>query len=268
MHTAENLNVAYVPMKVVAGTAEFVDDEHLDAEKMMAALKAYKGKTSSACPSVHEWMDAFGGADWVFGVSITSALSGCYNSGAIAAEEYCSAHPEAKVFLLDSLSTGPEMQLILEKYQELIDGGLAFGEICEAIRAYHAHTHLVFSLESLDNLAKNGRVSPVAAKAIGILGLRIVGRASAEGTLEPIHKCRGEKKALSQLLRSMEEAGFRGGKVRISHSYNPDAAAALETMLHSEYPGCDVAVTCNRGLCCYYAEEGGLIVGFEDAHGQ
>lgn len=268
IHTKKGLDVAYVPMKVVAGATEFVDDENLDVPGMLAALKAYPGKSSSACPSVHEWMDAFGGADWVFGASITSTLSGCYNAGLIAAQEYKDAHPGAKVFLLDTLSTGPEMQLILEKYQELIDAGLTFAAICDAAREYHSHTHLIFSLESLDNFMKNGRISPVVAKAVGILGLRIVGKASEKGTLEPMHKCRGEKKALIQIINSMRAEGFRGGKVRISHSYNPGAAEALAAMLRSEYPGIDVTITCNRGLCCYYAEEGGIIVGFEDLEKQ
>lgn len=267
-HTKENMDVTYVPLKLLVGENEFVDDANLDVPEMLATMKAYKGKTSSACPSVHEWMDAFDGADCVFGVSITSALSGCYNSGIIAAEEYTSAHPGAKVFLLDSLSAGPELQLILEKYHELIEEGLDFESICQAIREYHSRTHLLFSLASLDNFVKNGRVSPVVAKAVGMLGLRIVGQASAEGTLEPMHKCRGEKKALVQIVKSMKEAGFCGGKVRISHSYNPEAAEALAATLRAEYPECDIALSYNRGLCCYYAEEGGVIVSFEGQSAQ
>lgn len=262
-HTLKEMDVAYAPLKIAVGDTEFVDDANLDVQEMLDALKAYKGKTSSACPSVHEWMDAFGGADYVLGVSITSALSGCYNSGLVAAEQYMEAHPGAKVFFLDSLSTGPEMQLILEKYHELVSGGMQFEQICEVIKEYSARTHLVFSLESLDNFAKNGRINPVIAKAVGIFGIRIVGRASDEGTLEPTYKCRGEKKALVQIVKSMKELGFSGGKARITHSCNPGAAQELEEMLREEYPGIDLTISCNRGLCCYYAEEGGVLVGFE-----
>ena len=155
------------------------------------------------------------------------------------------------------------MQLILEKYAELIRASKSFDEICKEIRAYLARTHLIFSLESLDNFAKNGRVSPIVAKAVGVLGLRIVGKASDEGTLEPMHKCRGEKRALGQLLETMTELGYRGGKVRIAHSYNEDAATAFADMIRTHFPECDLSIIRNRGLCCYYAEEGGVLVGFE-----
>ena len=252
-----------VPLKIVVGDEEYTDNANLAIGDMLKALKEYKGKTSTACPGVQEWINAFGNADVVFGVAITSGLSGCYNAAKIAAEEYMEANPGAKVFMLDSLSTGPEMELILEKYQELIAAGKSFEEIRDEVKEYSQNTHLMFSLETLSNFAKNGRVSPAVAAAVGLLGIRVVGRASDEGTLEPMHKCRGEKKALQQILTTMKELGYAGGKVRIAHSYNPEAAEKLRDLIYSEFPESDIAIRFNRGLCCYYAEEGGILIGFE-----
>ena len=257
-------DISYVPLKIVTQNKEYIDTEDLNVPEMLKELQEYKGKSGTACPGVTEWLDAFGDADIVLGVSLTSNLSGCYNAAIIAAEEYMQAKPGAKVFILDSLTTGPELQLILEKYQELIDRQMAFEDICREINEYLTHTHLIFSLASVDNFAKNGRVNPMIAKAVGLLGLRIVGRASAEGTLEPMHKCRGEKKALQTLMTTMNELGYRGGKVRLSHSYNPAAADAFADMIRASYPNSDITICCNRGLCCYYAEEGSLLIGFED----
>ncbi|MBO5460881.1 MAG: DegV family protein [Ruminococcus sp.] len=251
-----------VPLKIVAGDKEYVDDASLDALNMMKEMKEYKGKSGTACPGVGEWMEAFDNADEVYGVAITSQLSGCYNASQVATEHYLDENPNAKVFILDSLSTGPEMHLILEKYKELLEAGKNFEEICEEIKEYHKHTNLMFSLESLNNLARNGRVSTVVAAAVGMLGIRIVGRAE-NGQLEPMHKCRGEKKALQQIFKSMKELGYNGGKVRISHSYNENAANKLAEMIRESYPGCDISIGLNGGLCCFYAEEGGVLVGFE-----
>lgn len=263
-YSFDGVDFATVPLKILAGEKEYIDDETLDVKTMLKELRDYKGKSSTACPSVGDWLQAFGDADIVYGVAITSNLSGCYNAGMIAAEEYMTSHPNAKVFILDSLSTGPEMELILEKYRELITAGKGFEEICTEIKAYHTRTHLMFSLESLTNLARNGRISSVVAAAVGLLGIRVVGRASDEGTLEPMHKCRGEKKALQQILATMKELGYKGGKVRISHSFNEGAANKLMQMLQEEYKNCDVRICLNTGLCCFYAEEGGLIIGFEE----
>lgn len=252
-----------VPLKILVGDREFTDNEALDVPEMFKALKAYKGKTSTSCPSVQDWMSAFEDADVVFGTAITSGLSGCYNAAKIAAEEYMEAKPGAKVFILDSLSAGPELELFMEKYQELIDAGKSFEEIREEIQAYASRTHLAFSLASLDNFAKNGRVSPAVAAAVGLLGIRIVGKASDEGTLEPMHKCRGEKKALQQVLTNMKEMGYAGGKVRIAHSYNEEGAQKLAELISAQFPGGDIGIRLNRGLCGYYAEEGGILIGFE-----
>lgn len=257
------LEVGIAPLKISVEDQEFTDDGKLEIGKLLDAMEGSRGKVHTACPSVHDWLDAFGEADWVFAVAITSSLSGSFNSGRLAAEEYRGRRPGAKVFVMDSLSTGPEMQLLLEKFRDLSDAGSDFEEIVREIRTYHQTTHLLFSLESLDNLAKNGRVSPLVAKAAGLLGIRVIGRASEEGTLEPLHKARGEKKALRQIQASMEAMGYRGGKVRISHTENPAAAQTLKRNLLEDYPQADITVSPNIGLCACYSERGGVMVGFE-----
>ena len=168
------------------------------------------------------------------------------------------------MFILDSLSTGPEQELLLERCDQMISDNTPFNAVCDGIKEYLKHIHLVFSLKSVDNFIKNGRVNPLLGRALGLLGLQVVGKASNQGTLEPMHKCRGEKKALTQLLKSMKNLGYQGGKVRISHSYNPEAANRLAEMIYKEFPDADISITCNRGLCCYYAEEGSVLAGFED----
>ena len=115
----------------------------------------------------------------------------------------------------------------------------------------------------MKNLANNGRVSRLVAKAAGILGIRAVGKASDVGTLEPLHKCRGEKSALKTLYKTMKELGFTGGKVRISHCLNPNAADMVVGMIRADFPDADVVADCAKGLVCYYAEKGGMLIGFE-----
>lgn len=181
-----------------------------------------------------------------------------------AAAVYTEQHPGRKVCCLDTLSTGPEMVLIAEKLRELIAAGLDFDTIREKIRAYMEKTHLLFFLERVDNLAKNGRVSPLIAKAVGFLGIRIVGKASDQGTLQQLHKCRGENKGVEALLGEMEKLGFRGGKVRIAHVCASALSQRLSALVSDRWPGSDVMVTPAGGLCSFYAERGGVLVGFEE----
>ena len=263
MEHLDSVDFVSVPLTIQVGDKSYVDNAALDVPDMMRNLREYKGKTSTACPSVGDWYDAFGDADIVVGTSITSGLSGCFNSARLAAKEFVRDNPDKKVFILDSLSTGPEMQLIIEKYAEYIRAGFSFDQIRGSIMSYAKKTRLIFSLERLENFAKNGRVSPAVAKVVGLLGIRVVGKASNEGTLEPTYKVRGERKALSKLLEYMQELGFQGGKVRISHSYNEHGVQSLAGLIREAFPLCDIQIRLNRGLCCYYGEEGGVLVGFE-----
>ncbi len=263
MTALEAIPFEVVPMKIRTDKKEYIDDETLDTAIMVEELSKYKGKSGTACPSIGEWLDAFGDHDIVFGITITSQLSGSYNSAMDAKHLFEENHPDKKIHIFDSRSTGGEQDLIIEKMKELILAGKSFEEIVDEINEYKKHTHLLFSLESLKNLANNGRVSPVVAAMAGILGIRLVGKASDEGTLEPMHKCRGEKKALETILSCMGDNGYSSGKVVISHSLNPSAASALKDMILAKYPSADIVIRPHSGLDCFYSEKGGLIVGYE-----
>ena len=117
--------------------------------------------------------------------------------------------------------------------------------------------------KNFDNFAKNGRINPILAKGIGILGIKIVGNASEEGTLNPMDKCRGYKRAFKCLISHMKECGYAGGRVIISHTNNPDGAAEINEMIKTELGYNDAPIMENRGLCSYYAEPGSVLIGFE-----
>ncbi len=254
---------ASVPLKIVTNSREYVDDANLDIASMLGELEDYKGRSGTSCPNVGEWLDAFDDAEAVFAITITSNLSGSYNAACQAKVDYEDTYPGRKVCCLDSLSTGGEMVLIAQKLVELLENGLSFEEVEVAIREYMAHTHLLFMLECMDNLAKNGRVSPLVAKACGLLGIRVAGCASDVGTLQPDHKCRGTTKALEAMIKDMLEKGYKGGKVIIDHVFNEAAAQDLKAKILEHFPQASVKVGACGGLCSFYAERGGLMVGFE-----
>lgn len=259
----EGVDFASAPFRIMLEGREFVDDAELDVPELLREMDGFKGNTSTACPGIGNWLEAFGDADIVLGAALTSKISGGYDAAKIAAQEYMEEKPGRKVFIVDSKTTGPELELIVEKLGELAQSGDDFETICEKIVEYQKHSHLYFSLENLANFVRNGRVNPALAKIVGMLGIRIVGKASEEGELEPLYKRRGEDKAIKQLFDAMLEAGYQGGKVRIRHTVNEKAALQLADMIRRQFPGCDLKIAENRGLCCYYAETGALLLGFE-----
>ena len=263
MTALDHVPFGLAPLKIIAGEKEFVDDEKLDVAEMVAWFDTYKGRSQTSCPNPGDWLEAFQDAREVFCVTITSGLSGSYNSACAAKEMYEAENPDRRVFVIDSLSAGPELRLIIEKLQEYIKEDLPFEEVCQKIKAYQETTGLVFMLESLKNFAANGRVSPAVAKIAGVLGIRVVGKASAKGTLEPTNKCRGQQKSLEALAENMIGAGLQKGIVRIAHCQNEGAAKSLKEALLARCPQADIQIHTLRGLCSYYAEKGGLLIGFE-----
>ncbi|MDO5392891.1 MAG: DegV family protein [Eubacteriales bacterium] len=252
-----------VPLKIITGDYEFVDDGSGDPKELLQMLHASHSSSSSACPAPQEWADAFEKADYTLAFSLTGGLSGSFNSALTAKHMVEEDHPEKKIFILDTLSAGPEISLLVYKANELIHQGLEFEEICSQITEYHEHTHLMFILSNLDTLVKNGRVSKVVAAMVGMMKIRLVGVASEQGTLEVVDKCRGFKKAVTQVLASLANAGFRGGRLLIAHSSNEKEATVLANAIHVSFPEAHISMMETSGLCSYYAEEGGILIGFE-----
>ena len=259
----EGAEFSNVPLKILAGDREFVDDATNDVEEMVDYMSTYVGKSSTACPSAGEYLEAFGDAEEVYCVTITSGLSGSYNSAAIAAREYKERHPNRRIHVFDSLTAGPEMTLVAEKIKELVQQKLPFDKIVSLVEEYNLKTQLVFSLESLHNLAQNGRVPVAVAKLAGILSLRLVGKASDEGTLQPTGKARGDQKVPGELLKQLLSLGYKGGRVRIHHCCNLPSAQRLKQAIQDKFPKASIIIQKTNALCSFYAEKGGLLVGFE-----
>ena len=124
LYALKGVDFACVPLKIITDDAEYLDDGTLDAVGMARTLRTYKGKTSTSCPNVSDWLAAYEGADEVYAITFTGTLSGSYNAAQLAAEEYQQENPGKRVFVLDSLSTGPEQYLLAEHLQSEIEKSL------------------------------------------------------------------------------------------------------------------------------------------------
>ena len=264
LRSLDGVDFASAPLKIITDNKEYVDDENLDVVGMLSDLKQYKGRSRSSCPSTGEFHEAFGEAENIFCITITSNLSGSCNAASTAAKQYKEEHPERNIHVIDSLSTGPENALVIEKLRELILAGKDFETIKTEISDYNLnHTRLLFALESMHNLANNGRISHIKAKMADLFGIRAIGRASDVGTLEMICKSRGPLNAANDIITNMIGDGYKGGRVKIHHANNLPAAELVKTKLLETFPGVKVEIGMTGGLCSFYAEQGGLLVGFE-----
>lgn len=258
------LSFAIVPLKIRVGVEEFIDDCRLDLPGLKKALAGFDGPTSSACPSPEEWAREFEEANCSIAVTMTSALSGTFNSAVVGRRMALERDPGKKILVLDTKSAGGQMVLLIWRIRELIAQGLSFEEVAREAVAYNRTLRLLFTLSTFDNLVKNGRMNKLVGIVASKLGIRIVAEASREGKIEVLYKIRGQSRALEALVQEMkrQKPEPSPGGIVISHCGNPLGAKYLREEIEKAYPGAAVTVMETRGLTSYYAEETGILVGY------
>lgn len=260
---SKELQFERVPLTLQIGTEIFRDDDGLDIDNMMATMYQSSKAATSSCPSPDAFLQAYKGVDNVIAVTITGTLSGSHNSARLAKNDLLEDYPNANIHVIDSLSASGEVDLIVLELERLINLGLSFEEVVEQITAYQEKTRLIFVLAKVDNLVKNGRLNKLVGKVVGLLNIQMVGQASQEGTLELLQKARGQKKAVSALVEEIQKAGYKGGKVYIAHANNPKICEQISEKIKAIYPDAVIQTGRTSGLCSFYAEDEGILMGYE-----
>lgn len=208
-------------------------------------------------------MKAFEGADNIVVITITGPLSGSYNSAEIAKKIDLEEHPDTKIHVIDSLSAGGVVDFFARKLNQLIAEGLDFEQVVNAITSYQSKTKLLFVLAKVYNLVKNGRLSKLIGTVVGLLNIRMVGEASKTGTLDLLQKARGQKKATKAAFDEPIKAGYAGGYITIAHCNNDKFIEQFSELIREKFAHASIEVLLTSGPCIFYAEEGGLLMGYE-----
>lgn len=270
---APNCIYAFAPLTLHVGGEEYPDDSDLDVGKLNERVRAEATASSSACPSAGEWADLFRLADNVIVVTLSSNLSGSYDSAQmgrnLVMDEYAREHSGQimgkNIYILDSRAAGAKLEImvrLIDRYLTMHPDAM-FDEVVSYAKRLESNSQVQFSLRSFDNLVKNGRMPKLVGALASGLSIRMLGTASEQGTIKVIAPTRGDKKTIKKILDVMRSDGYRGGMTYIDHVDNAEGAEELARAIVSEWPQAEVEILPCRGLCSYYAEETGLIIGYE-----
>ena len=134
-----------VPLILMIGDEEIVDDGTLDQLEIVKKIAAAPKCPKTACPSPEAYMKAFDcGAEHVYGVTISGALSGSYQSAMIAREMYLEKYPGAKIHVFNSRSTSVAETIIVLKIREMEEAGVPFEEIVRTLDEYCVKKNTLF----------------------------------------------------------------------------------------------------------------------------
>lgn len=251
------------PLKITIGDESFIDDATLDREKLITAITKNKGASASSCPAPFDWLDQFEKADNIIAITISSELSGSYNSAIVAKDMLLEKYPDRKIHVINSRSVAGTMVLIAKKTNELIAQGLGFEEIVNELDQYSHTMQLIFCLENYGTLIKNGRMHPLVGAVATALKIKAIAIKSPKGDIQVVSKQRGEQNTYRYMVNYIKEKkSLKNQSVYINHCNNPEGAHIIKNFLNEMCDCIDVTVIETRALCSYYASVGGIIVSY------
>lgn len=254
-------NIHLVPLSIQIEDVTIVDDESFDQIDFLEKMAESKQCPKSSCPSPEIFMENFEGVDDVYVITLSSKLSGSYNSAELAKKLYLEDHPNKNIEVIDSKSASIGQTLILMKIQELIAEGKKFAEIVPMIHEFRDSVQTKFVLESLDTLRKNGRLTNLTAVICSALNIKPI-MGSDDGEIIKLDQARGVERALLKMIKFIEE-DVKGAKDRIlgiAHCNNFERAIYVKEEILKRVPFAKCFIANTAGISSLYANEGGIIV--------
>lgn len=251
-----------VPLTLNVGGEMIIDDETFDQESFIKKVAACPECPKSACPSPERYMKAYDcDADHIYAVTLSSELSGSYNSAVLGKNLLLEEYPEKKVYVFNSRSASVGETLIGMKIQECEENGLSFEETIEAVEAYIESQNTFFVLDDLETLRKNGRLSKVKSLVASALKIKPVMGSTPEGTICQLDQARGINKALVKMSQNIvvKAENSQDKVLAISHCNCRERAELLKNALLEKISVKDVVILDTAGVSTMYANNGGVI---------
>lgn len=259
----ETENLDRVPFRILIDNEEIVD-ENLDINKLIEKMKSTKQQIKTACAPPEDFINKLKEEASNFIVTISSQLSGSYNSAMVAVETFKERFPGSFVHVFDSKTAAAGETLVAMKVKQLLEENFNSSEIIEQTNKYITKLRTLFVLDSLDNLAKNGRITNFKAILANIMHIVPIMGEDGEGRIELKEQVRGKKKATARLIDMIAEynVDFENTILGITHVNCLEKAEKLRDEIKARYPFKDVKIFKSSGLSTVYADDGGIVIAF------
>lgn len=253
-----------VALELEIDGVRIIDDETFDQADFLKRVKESPKSPKSSCPSPEQYMSSYEGEEeHVYVVTLSSLLSGSYNSAVLGANLYRDEHEDGKkIHVFNSKSASVGETIVGIKIMELEEQGCSFEEVVEQVEAYIESVNTFFVLETLETLRKAGRLSNLKALVANTLNIKPVMGATEEGTIKQLSQARGVKKALVKMVDEIISATKDCEKkvLAISHCNCPERAQFVKEALEKVANFKKIIILNTAGISSMYANDGGVIV--------
>lgn len=253
-----------VPLTLTVGGYDIIDDASFDQKDFLKRVAACPECPKSACPSPEAYLSAIkkGNADMVFIITLSHHLSGSYNSAMVAKSMYEEEGGTSQVLVLSSESASAGESVLGFRIREMAEAGMEFEEICEKITKIRDELVVMFVLESLDTLRKNGRLTGIQAIVANVLNIKPV-MVGEHGVIQKASQARGINKALARMVEhalQLVKGGTEDKILAITNCNCPQRAEMVKEMFLSKASFQRVYLADTAGVSSLYAGDGGVIV--------
>ena len=253
-----------IPLGLQVGDWHIMDDENFDQAEFLARVATTPDCPKSSCPSPEKYMDSYqADQDHIYVVTLTSKLSGSYNSAVLGKNLLEETYGTKKIHIVDSRSASVGETQIALKAMELEESGkYTFEEIVEKLEEFRDKMITYFVLDNLDFLRKNGRLTGLKSLAASTLNIKPILRAE-DGEIVQAGQGVGIKKALAKMAELVVDKIEKTGHsvLMISHCNNRKRAESVRDMILQKTDRIkEVKILDTAGVASLYAADGGVIV--------
>lgn len=260
----ERFNISTAPLSLDVGDRHFIDDENLDREGLLDAMRNSSDAPKTASPGPGPFLDLYRKYDNIFVVTLSKELSATYQNAMLAKKMILEEAEDKLIKVFNSFSATVGETMIAYKLGELIEAGFNRDEIIEKTEKYVEEMQTLFVLDSLDNLIKAGRMGKLKGKIASFFNIKPVLGATPDGTITLVDKARGSKRAIRKLIEKIGERGenLEEKVLGIAHCNALEKAEYIKGKAAEKYNFREIIIVETAGISTVYANEGGIVLAF------
>ena len=251
-----------IPLGLEVGDYQILDDESFNQKEFLAKVAACPTCPKSNCPSPELFREAYHDeAEEIYVVTLSSHLSGSYNSAELGKKLYEEKYGSKKIHVVDSESASCGETQIAMKIMEYKEAGLSFEETVDKVEKFKRQMRTYFVLDNLETLRKNGRLSGVKALVASTLNIKPV-MVGNLGVIEQRGQAIGINKALAKMADHFvaDVKNTQERTLMITHCNCPERAEYMRRLMEKKASYRDVVIMDTAGISSMYANDGGIIV--------
>lgn len=259
----QDLHFVRIPMTIEIDGEAITDDDMFDQSSFLDKLKNSRNCPKSACPSPAFFLDAFQTeAKRIYVVTLSSKLSGSFNSACVAKRMLEEENDEKEIFVIDSRSASCGETQIALLIRDLEENKLPFEEIKRAIRKFVDGMKTYFVLDDLSSLQKSGRLARVKSMVATKLHMKPVLVGTPDGEIEQKSQAVGIRKAIHKMVETIlsEVKNTENRRLVISHCNCEERAQMIRNLALAHNRFKEVIILNTAGISSMYANDGGVIM--------